>query len=658
MTPAGRKLGFSNFTLDRDGGRLLRGDEEVALRPKSFAVLEHLAAHAGRLVRRDELLSAVWPHTMVTDDSLTQCIGDIRKVLGENGVEVIRTVPRRGYVFSVPVTEAADPRVDIESSTRAQNGANRQDTRFASVGVRSGLAIAGVALLIAALVAWWMNQEALVPRQPVATRALPKSIAVLRFSDMSEGGDETYLADGLAEGILRALAESPELLVIARTSSFAIHGEDVGTAAAQLNVAHVLEGSVRRSGDRIRVTVQLVDAAEGIHLWSEIYERKLDDLFDLQTQIARDVAKALQVTLNGSTVQANQAPPDARAYERFLRGHFFYNRRASGDIERAYELYNEALTIDPGLASAWVDLAAIYNLQRQGLRGDQGEDASGLDIDGAKFRDLTQRERRAVEEALRLAPALPEAHIRAARYHWLNGELEAARDRIQLARTLDPDDPLVLGSVTSAHLWGNRLDAAIAASRRAVLRDPLGAVVRENLADLLLMAGLLEEAIVEYRNVLALGPALSAGAGRVDPPVFGIGRALLLQNRMDDALGWIEPWPVGPDRDYALAMVYHALGRTAEADAALERLRASTEAGDALPIAEVYAYREDFGAALASLHRIADHDGCRNRSILFAFHSPLLALMHADDRWQAWRTATEREMQECDSTRDSSPGNT
>jgi len=454
---------------------------------------------------------------------------------------------------------------------------------------------------------------------------------------------------------VHALAGSPELLVIARTSSFAVDGDDVATVAARLNVVHVLKGSVRRSGNWIRVTAQLADATEGSHGWSQTYERKLDDLVGVPSEIAADVARALQVTLSSGAVQADVSPPDARAYDRYLRGHFFYNRRAPGDIERARELYSEALAIDPGLARAWVDLAAIYNLQRQAQRAEVGELESALDVNGARYRDLTEMERQAVDQALRLAPTLPEAHIRAARYHWLNGDLETARNYFERARVLDPDHPLVLGSVASAHLWGNRPDAAIAAARRAVLRDPLGAVVRENLADFLLMANRYEEAIAEYRNVLALGPALSAGTSRIDPPVVGVGRALLLQGRVDDAREWIEPWPAGTDRDYALAMVYDALGNTAEADGALKRLLASTKAVDPLQIAEVYAYRGDFDAALASLYRIADHDSCRDNSRLLAFHSPFLALMHADRRWQDWKADTGRVLQACDSMRDSSP---
>jgi TolB-like protein/DNA-binding winged helix-turn-helix (wHTH) protein/predicted Zn-dependent protease len=662
MTPAGRTLGFSDVTLDLDGGRLLRGDQEIALRPKSFAVLAYLVARAGRLVTRDELLSAVWADTVVIDDSLTQCIGDIRRALGGNGEQIIRTVPRRGYLFSVPVTESADAGGDARGLGDSGNGGDVPDRPAASAPVPSRYAwpsrhvVAGVALVLVAAVAWWITREAPAPEETVAPQAPPNSIAVLRFADMSEGGDQTYLADGLAEEILHALAQSPELLVIARTSSFAISGDDIATVAAKLKVAHVLEGSVRRSGDRIRVTAQLVDAATSVHQWSQTYERELDDLFGVQTEIASAVANALEVTLAGGTDRTHAAPGDARAYELYLRAHFFYNRRGPGDIDRARELYERALAIDPEFARPWVGLAAIYNELRMSQRVPLAVIEPESGSDATRYRELTESERQAVEEALRLAPSLPEAHMRAARYYWLNGDRENAIEHRERARTLDPDHPLVLGSVANAHLWGNRLDAAIAVGRRAVLHDPLGAVFRENLADFLLMANRPEEAIAEYRNVLELGPALSGGAGRVDLPVFGVGRALLLQGRLDDALDWIEPWPAGVDRDYALAILYRALKRTAAADAALQRLLAGAQTSDPLRIAEVYAYRGDFDAALAWLNRIGSLDGCRSNALMFAFYSPFLALMHAEPRWQAWRSETGDVMQACDSVGSSPPG--
>ena len=655
MTSAGRALAFSGYTLDLDGGRLLRGEDEIPLRPKSFAVLEYLVDHAGQLVSREELFSAVWRDIVVTDDSLTHCIADIRRALGENAEEIIRTVPRRGYLFSVPVTATADARGEARGPSDAGNADEVPDKPAAPAGAPSRAAwtswrvVAGVALLLAVAAIWWIKWEAPASGEAGAGQAPPNSIAVLRFADMSEAQDQAYLADGLADEILHALAQIPGLIVIARTSSFALQGEEVTTVAAKLNVAYVLEGSVRRSGDRVRVTAQLVDAATSAHRWSKTYDRDLDEAFEMETEIAGAIANLLQATLADDHLPANAPRHDARAYELFLRGHFFYYRRAPGDIERARKLYEQAVEIDPELARAWVGLAATYNLQRWPSSRAHAAVIPEADADDRRDRDLAERQRQAVEQALRLAPTLPEVQIRAAHYQALSGNWEKAVEHFERARALDPDHPLVLGSMLAAYLYGNRLDEAVAVTRHAVLRDPLSAVTRNNLADLLVFANRLDEAMAEYRKMLPLGRAMSHGAGHVDGSVRGVGEVLLLQRQPAEALQWIATWPSGPDRDRGLAMAYQALGRPVDADAALERLVASAAADDPVGIAEVYAYRGDFDKAIAWLQRLGRYADCRtNHGIFQPFYSPFLARMRGDPRWEAWRTGTARTMRDCD----------
>jgi tetratricopeptide (TPR) repeat protein len=255
-----------------------------------------------------------------------------------------------------------------------------------------------------------------------------------------------------------------------------------------------------------------------------------------------------------------------------------------------------------------------------------------------------------VERALRLAPTLPEVQIRAAHYQVLSGNWEKAIEHFERARAIDPDNPLVLGAMSAAYLYGNRLDEAIAVTRRIVLHDPLSAASHRGLADKLLFANRLEEAMEEYRQVLPLRQVLAIGAARVDAAVRGIGDILLLQRRATEALEWIEGWPSGPDRDRGLTMAYHALGRAPEADAARQRLIASAGASGSLEIAEVDAYRGDFDEALVWLQRVGGLEDCRGSSqnIFPVFYSPFLARMRGDPRWEAWRTETARTMQDCD----------
>ncbi|MGQ0383900.1 MAG: winged helix-turn-helix domain-containing protein [Gammaproteobacteria bacterium] len=263
-----------------------RAGVEVHLRPQSFDVLCFLAANAGRLVARNEIFAAVWGGTVVTDDSLTQCLIDIRRAIGDGSREVIRTVPRRGYVFELPVQKSGGSPVSPEPAGMIA----RRLFRYPWVAV---LAAPAVVLLV------WFSVAPKVVDEPGAAPARANSIAVLAFVDMSEGRDHEYFADGVAEEILNLLTRIPELDVVARTSSFSFKGKDTGIAeiGKALDVAFVLEGSVRRSDERVRVTAQLVDAATSTHIWSETCDRNVGDLLAVQGEIAQSVADSLKLTL-------------------------------------------------------------------------------------------------------------------------------------------------------------------------------------------------------------------------------------------------------------------------------------------------------------------------------------------------------------------------
>ena len=189
------------------------------------------------------------------------------------------------------------------------------------------------------------------------------SIAVLPFLDMSAAKDQGYLSDGVTEEILNRLSQADNLRVIARTSSFSMRDEalDVPEIAARLGVEYVLEGSVRRSGEQMRITAQLIDVSTNAHVWSRTYDRRVDDLFAVQDEIAASVAAALQVSLTGND-SAERPPASVEAHERFLQGQFHYNRRSPGDIERAVQNYKQAVALDPDYARAWAALAGAYSL--------------------------------------------------------------------------------------------------------------------------------------------------------------------------------------------------------------------------------------------------------------------------------------------------------
>ena len=562
MAEAAPAYRFAGFTLDVGRGTLLGPEGELRLRPKSFELLVYLARHPGRLVGREELLNAVWGHAAVTDDSITQCLVEIRRALSDESRTLVRTMPRRGYLFDVSVEtldEGASPPIGKEASHRAP---------LARPGAVAAIAV--VALL--AGLAWWASVSQ-IP-EPAGGgpgfEALPNSIAVLPFVDMSAEGDQAYFGDGIAEEILNLLAQVRELKVIARTSSFSFKQQqqlDIKRIGAQLGVAHVLEGSVRKSGNRVRVTAQLVDASDGAHLWSQAFDRELVDIFAVQSEIAGSVAEVLKATLLG---RLHKTAPDVRAYEYFLRGRFLFHRRAPGDVVLARRHFQTALDLEPDYAAAWASLAGTYIVEVG-----EGTLAAELGLEPGRL---------AAERALEIDAALPEAHIRAATAYAMSGDVVRARKHLEVAESLDPDNALLLGILGGGALARGNLATAVEFKRRAVAVDPLSVVNRRNYASVLRAAGRLEEAHVQLLALREISPERSDEfeADRVE--------LLLLQGRHDEALAALRHLDQDHQRDALLSMALHGLGRERESRAVIARLSTGASYAAASALAEVHAY--------------------------------------------------------------------
>ncbi len=520
-------------SLSGPGGR-------ETLDPKVMDVLVHMAGHSGRVVLRDELLARFWPNVVVTGDALTRCFYELRRGLARaGGAEryraMIETIPKRGYRLNAEVRPLQPP--------PAASGPPAARSRRAMAWKALGSAAALLAVAAAAYL--WRAPD---PAKPAAY-----GIAVLPFLDMSASQDQGYFSDGIAEEILNRLSQAENLRVISRTSSFALRGEnlDVPRIADRLGVDYVLEGSVRRAGDRIRVTAQLIDAATNAHLWSETYDRGVGDIFAVQDEVAHGVAQALEVTLTGKDAPA-RAPPSLEAYESFLQGQFLHHRRSPGDVERSIEYLEKAVALDPGYAQAWAALAGAYALLAN------PDDAAGA--------ACCERQGAAAKKAVELDPRSAVAQSRLGQYYFQTNDLEKGREHLRLAQALDPDDLLVLGfSATRANFRGDS-EEALEIWRRIAAKDPLSPVSRSNLGHFLMLNGRFDEAIVEFRRALELNP----GA----PPALRaqLAAALILQDRHADAKATIATLPEGADRDYALSLLYRSPGDEADADAALERL--------------------------------------------------------------------------------------
>jgi TolB-like protein/DNA-binding winged helix-turn-helix (wHTH) protein/tetratricopeptide (TPR) repeat protein len=629
---------FGAFVLDRGRGLLLRDGREVPLRPKSFDVLTYLLQHPGQVVSRAELLEAAWPGLVVTDDSLTQCLIEIRKALGDDDRALVRTVPRRGYLFDLPVATVEAAYGETSATPAPTHPAPGGMPRRPSLWTLVALAVLALALGAT----WWRAGQApgSTAEQPAGDSPAAASIAVLPFADMSPDGGQEYLADGIAEEILNLLAQVPELTVIARTSSFSFKGQqvDAATIGRRLNVANLLEGSLRKDGDRIRITAQLVDSASGAHIWSQTYDDRLQDVFALQDRIASEVTRVIQVELLGALPAAGDffahapGPPDPRAWEHYLRGRHFYGRRMSGDLLRAQEHFQQALAIDPGLAAAWVALAATYSIRQY-----QADLPEKLRLPNEVADPLV---REALANALALDPDNPEALLRMSRYAWLEGDAQTALEQSRRAMQLGRNNALVQSMLAGRALRLGEPAIAAALQERAVALDPVSAVHHSNLAAYHFAAGNLAAAREAWTRSIELNPELLRRDHELD-----LGLAILMGEN-DSALEQLDRLQPGPLRDQALAMLAYAAGDPASADQAVQRLRQLPVSESGPRLAEIYAQRGEVTEAMNWLHAstaalVAEADDRAARDRLVELQSsPFLRPLHDDPRWAAWAAET------------------
>jgi len=613
---------LGELTVDPRAGEARGPGGREKLDPKVMDVLVVLAQHAGQVVLREELLARLWPNVVVTDEVLSRCIYELRRQLSQAGgseryKEMIETIPKRGYRLIGDVNPAPDP---ISTGPPP-----RPKWRLPAI-------ISAAAAVVLFLIVFGQRvTDSPADSHPLPAATAMNSIAVLPFVDMSEGQDQGYFSDGIAEEILNRLAQSGELRVIARTSSFSLRDRslDVAEIARKLDVTHVLEGSVRKAGDRIRITAQLISASDSSHLWSDTFDRGLDDVFSVQDEIATSVATALQITLGGGTPKGRM-PASVEAYESFLKGEFFYSRRAPGDVERSVTYFKEAISIDPRYARAWAALAGAHSHQAW----------DGVHLDKERQRLQGEAALRAVE----LDPRLAVAHSRLAQFYSETSDEKKAEDHHRIAMALDPDDPMVLAGGVSFD--DDDLDEAIAIQRRIVTQDPLNSGARQNLAVVLLAGGRFDEAMSEYRDVLELNP--DAG---LDVEIELV-RIQVLQGRDAEAYAAVTRMPEGKYRDHGLALLYRAPDHRAEADAALARLiRRRSEAADSIAggvmddirLAEVQAFRGMTEEAFATLARKKDalERGPDSELPVVSYFqneasvSPFLKALHSDPRWAA-----------------------
>lgn len=539
---------------------------------------------------------------------------------GAAGVD--RTLPRLVDAVKAVLAKSTVP-AHVAPRPIATPQSNRQTRQV--LGALA--ALAAIVLAYLAIDRFWMSdrvdaQESLTEASSSSPTSSDKSIAVLPFSDLSENKDQEYFSDGLSEELIDHLAQNTELKVVARSSSFAFKGknEDVRAIAATLGVTNLLQGSVRKSGDRLRITAQLIRATDGVLLWSETYDRKLDDIFKLQDEISTMVAKALDVALNTTpgtdALPAVKETANLEAYNLMLQGNYYYWRGNKGDEAKAVDFFQQALAKDPQYAQAWAKLARVYVWQ--GFIGDLAADAAIV------------KSRGAAEHALAIDPNSAEAYYARGNMHrLLAGDWASALSDYERALALDPNGQVGVGAQSNLLIlktsMSGQLGGLIDSYKRELERNPVDTNSLAELAYTQQSAGQLEDSAVTYRRLLEVNPSYSAGWA-------GYAVTLLLMGKNTEALAMAEKEPDEASRLAALSMIYWSLDRHAESDRDLRTLEKSAADRRAHQIAGVYAFRGEADTAFAWLDRAFQH---KRGSLAGLKTDPLLQKIRSDPRYDA-----------------------
>ena len=511
--PAGKSLKFGSFTLDLERLCLLGPSGQVELRRKSFDVLHYLLENAGRVVTREELTKAVWRNVVVGDELLTHCISEVRGAIGDQGQQFLKTVPRRGYLMDVPIAPTGG------SAATAPSASN--------------------------------TAAAALPDRP--------SIAVLAFANLSGDPLQEYLSDGITEDIITELSRSSELFVIARNSTFQFKGKsiDLRRVGRKLGVRYVLEGSIQRAGDRIRITAQLVDSATGRHRWAERYDRKLDDVFAVQDEVARTIVAILTAHVNKAEVERTAAKPPTtwRAYDYHMRATealtSFWPSFNAGRLYEARRLLEHSLSMDANYARAHGTLSHTYAIAWTSRVDEDHLNPAALD-----------RAYQLALKAVQLDPNLPVAHAHLGSALTWKRQIDAALAEFEKAISLNPNftdwrltsalifageperaidvahahmrldpyyHPMAPGWLGLAYYQHRRYADALAPLRECVSRLPKFMSARARLAAAYAQLGLQEEARAEISEVLRMDPKHT---------IDGYYRPVAPYKRLSDAEHW------------------------------------------------------------------------------------------------------------------------
>jgi len=623
---------FGPFRLETSEYRLLRDGEAVSLPHKAFEVLLALVESRGRVVLKEDLLKRVWPETFVEEANLAVAVSQLRKVLGDvqNGdhhyIETVRSI---GYRFLALVRVIESPEINAQTApipdiSVAVSPENL--SRKAGAGMRlwrapliSGTVVATLALLFGFNVGSWRDRLLSRGRAPHI-----ESIAVLPLENLSRDPSEEYFADGMTEALITDLGKIGALRVISRTSVLRYKGTNkpVPEIARELHVDAIVEGSVQRFGDRVRITANLLHATTDRHLWAESYERDVRDMLALQTDVARAIAQEIRVKLTaqeqGRLARSHRVPPEA--YEAYLQGRFYWNQRTCSKLKKALQYFESARDIDADWGLAYVGIADSNIMIPLYCQTPPGP--------------LIARAHAAAVKALEIDNGLAEAHASRGLLYRSEWDWGAAAREFRQAIELNP-------SYASARQWYAlylsslvRHDEALAEINRAIELDPLAPILGGAKALILFNAHRYPETIEWCRKAIDFDPAWPwfhfwLGAAYVETGTFGKG---LTEFDTAHKLGQQE-------RTLIYAGLAYAYARTGKRDEALKVLSEVKELlkkknyVSSFDIGLVYIGLGEKKKALTSLENAADE---RSSDYLYWLNSlPWFASLHSDPHFQA-----------------------
>ena len=587
---------FGIFFIDLERRALFREQAEVRLRPRSFDVLCYLVENHGRLVSRDELMQAIWGDTVVIDNSLNQCIAEIRRVIADSDQQLIRTMPRQGYLFDAPTTRVTPSEMPTGGSSGSESAGQGPGGVIHLLRSRVLYGLLGAAIVT--LVAWQSRPSG---EDNAASASQPRpSIAVLPFSDLSPDGVNQYFADGLTEEMISSLARIHDLQVISRTSSFAQREQDLSVAevAQVLGVEYIVEGSVRRDESSIRITAQLVRAATDTELWSDTFDLPLGatEIIRAQESIARNIADRLRVRVIPEEFAALNPPSSIAALDAYMDGlaairelHFLTGDFSDSFFRSAIAKMEASIREDPHWAPSQAALGLLWHWWMSSNRH-------------ASFDERWETSYGYIRTALSIDPDYEPALASLAFLYLEKGDFEKTVDAIEHV-----SDSTAFGVIVKAYLMQDlaHYEAAIEYFDKALALDPRSGLFRMQRAQILMCTGRYEELIREFEAYLAL----TSDTGKRDlGALFYLAYGHAKLGNRDKALDLLAEWADSDRSKSVMAPVYAVLGMTSIAESLITQ---AEQDGNVRVLPLIVAATVSIGQtdrAWAQLRRIADQE--------------------------------------------------